>query len=538
MRILPRTACIWLLAVGTALSVSRPVAAELETPNQPESRPAAGEVETPAGDKAVPTEDASDRPSREVGPKVAVGGSVSLRAGQTAETVVAVMGSATVEGEVQDAVVIVLGQGNIDGKVHGDVVAVLSDLELGPKAEVSGQVVRIGGSYKKDPGARIHGEETEVPLGAMPGYAWLERNIFKGVLWRPLPPNLTWAWLVGFAFVLLHLVVLLLMARPVQACSDTLRARPIRSFFVGFLAYLLFIPLLVLLSWTVIGIPVLACALIGAALLGKTAVYRVAGGQLLSQLGLAAADKPLLGWLVGTVVFYLLYMVPLLGWIAWFILAPLGVGAAVTAAFAHFREERGKSATPGGLPATPASAVGPTGPLTEATAGLPAGPPPVSAPVSASALPPAVSPLAMLPPIATPAGPLLGSAELASLPRVGFWPRLGATLLDAVLLGIICGMLSAPGSFFLFLLMAYHIAMWGWKGSTLGGTVLGLKCVRLDGRPLSWQVAVVRCIAGFISLAPCGLGFFWCSWTSDRQSWHDIIAGTTIVKMPRPFSLI
>jgi uncharacterized RDD family membrane protein YckC len=132
----------------------------------------------------------------------------------------------------------------------------------------------------------------------------------------------------------------------------------------------------------------------------------------------------------------------------------------------------------------------------------------------------------------------LSSAELASLPRVGFWPRAGATLLDAVLLGIICGLFSATGSFFLFLLVAYHIAMWAWKGTTLGGAVFGLRCVRLDGRAVDWQIAVVRSIASFVSLAPCGLGFFWASWTSDRQSWHDIIAGTTIVKMPKPFSLM
>ena len=534
MRILQKTALIGLLALSSSSWTSSLWADEQGTTDSPGSQPVAVQVEDAEEKSAASAEERSAETGRHVGPKVAVGNSVTLKAGQVAEAVVVVNGSATIEGDVEDAVVIVLGKGRVNGKVKGDVVTVLSDLELGPNADISGQVVRVGGSYRKDPGAQLRGEDAEVAIaGSLPGYAWFERNIFEGVLLRPLPPGLAWAWAVGIAFIVLHLVVLLLMARPVQACSETLRTRPVRSFFVGFLAYLLFIPLLVLLSWTVIGVPVLVCALIGASLLGKTAVYRVAGGQLLQQVGLGAADQPLLGWLIGTVVFYVLYMVPILGWVVWFILAPLGVGTAVTAAFAHFQRERVKPPGSGEGEVWPASGSPTAGSGLVANLGSPGTPPPIS-----PAVPAAGVPLAALPPLSGTGALSLSSAELASLPRVGFWPRLGATLLDILLLGIICGMTSAKGSFFLFLLAAYHIGMWGWRGTTLGGAVFGLRCVRLDGRALDWQIAVVRAIASFVSLAPCGLGFFWASWTSDRQSWHDIIAGTTIVKMPKPFSLM
>jgi uncharacterized RDD family membrane protein YckC len=146
-----------------------------------------------------------------------------------------------------------------------------------------------------------------------------------------------------------------------------------------------------------------------------------------------------------------------------------------------------------------------------------------------SAVPPLVSSI-------TNAG--LSSAELASLPRVGFWPRLAAGLLDVVLVGIVSGFTVGGHSFFLFLLAAYLVAMWTWRGTTLGGAVLGLKIVRTDGRPLDFQAALVRAIGCFVSLAPCGLGFFWASWSPDRQAWHDIIAGTVMVKMPKPIALI
>jgi uncharacterized RDD family membrane protein YckC len=536
MRASRTTVLTGLLALGLALATSRVMTAAVDSTTLPESEPAATQAEDVAGMATETAEPAPEETLRHVGPKVAVGNSLQVGAGEVAEAVVVVNGSANVDGDVQDAVVTVLGQTRVNGKVQGDVVAVMSDLEFGPKAEVSGQVVRIGGTYKKDPGAVLHQEDTEVAVGgSLPGYAWFENNVVHGVLLRPFPPRLAWAWAVGLAFMALHFVVLLLMARPVQACSETLRARPVRSFFVGFMAYVLFLPLLVLLSWTVIGVPVLICALIGAGLVGKTVVYRVAGGQLLQQVGLGASETPLLGWLVGTVALYVLYMIPVLGWVVWFILVPLGLGAVVTASVAHFQRERVKSAGPelaeaaSAAPLVGAVALTPPSPLM---------PPLVSQGPSAEAAPTSLPPLTTLPPITGMVGPSMNSAELASLPRAGFWPRLGATVLDYILLGIICAVTWRNDGFFLALVLAYHIGMWVWKGATLGGAIFGLKCVRLDGRQLDWQIGVVRAIASFVSLAPCGLGFFWTSWTRERQSWHDIIAGTTIVKLPKPFSLI
>jgi uncharacterized RDD family membrane protein YckC len=80
--------------------------------------------------------------------------------------------------------------------------------------------------------------------------------------------------------------------------------------------------------------------------------------------------------------------------------------------------------------------------------------------------------------------------------------------------------------------------MWAWKSTTVGGIVLGLKCVRLDGRPMNVSIALIRTLAAFLSAAPCFLGFFWVGWDKETQSWHDKIAGTTIVKVPQGSSLI
>jgi uncharacterized RDD family membrane protein YckC len=90
----------------------------------------------------------------------------------------------------------------------------------------------------------------------------------------------------------------------------------------------------------------------------------------------------------------------------------------------------------------------------------------------------------------------------------------------------------AAGELFLPVWILYHLVMWAWKGTTVGGIVLRLNIVRLNGEPINFAVALVRCLSAFFSTLLFCLGFFWAGWSRDRQSWHDIIAGTVIVRLP------
>ncbi len=168
-------------------------------------------------------------------------------------------------------------------------------------------------------------------------------------------------------------------------------------------------------------------------------------------------------------------------------------------------------------------------------------PPPPPSPPQAAVPPPQPPPLPPRSPAASGSGSAgLSAAELATLPRAGFWLRAGAAVLDLILLAWLLAPLpgALPGPLLVVGLIAYHTAFWAWKGTTLGGIVCGLKVVRLDGRPLDWQVALVRALAAVFSALPLGLGFFWAGWSADRQSWHDKIAGTVIVKARRGEPLI
>ena len=121
--------------------------------------------------------------------------------------------------------------------------------------------------------------------------------------------------------------------------------------------------------------------------------------------------------------------------------------------------------------------------------------------------------------------------------RVGFWPRLGATALDFILIASLAAF-SDLDEWLPLVWIGYHIVFWAWRQTTIGGIVLNLKVVRLDGQPLSFGVVVVRSLASIFSGLVVGIGMFWASWDSERQSWHDKIAGTTIVRVPRGTPLL
>jgi uncharacterized RDD family membrane protein YckC len=61
--------------------------------------------------------------------------------------------------------------------------------------------------------------------------------------------------------------------------------------------------------------------------------------------------------------------------------------------------------------------------------------------------------------------------------------------------------------------------------------------VRTDGRPINFSVALVRSLLSIFSMMVIFLGFLWAAWDREKQTWHDKIAGTVVVKVPRDLAL-
>jgi uncharacterized RDD family membrane protein YckC len=93
------------------------------------------------------------------------------------------------------------------------------------------------------------------------------------------------------------------------------------------------------------------------------------------------------------------------------------------------------------------------------------------------------------------------------------------------------------GDRFLIYTLAYFIIFWAWKGTTVGEIICNLRVGRVDGSPLGPGEAVVRGLSGVLSMAAAGLGGLWILRDPEQQAWHDRIAGTYVVKVPREWPI-
>ena len=502
---------------------------------------------------------------------VSIGHNSYLPAGEDAEAVVSVMGNTKVDGNVSDSAVAVLGNVTlngsagdsavavlgdvyVNGKVDHDVVSVLGNVTLGPQAVVGGEVTNVLGNVERSPTAVVQGGTTNVMSGIFGNidglHNWIQDCLLYG---RPLAPSLdvSWAWWFALATLGLYVLIAAVFQDAVRRCLHTLETHPGPSLLTTIIAVLLLPIVLLALVITVVGIaiiPLLWIALICAGIFGRVVAIAWIGGRCLRPNSPATASRPMLEVLVGGLIVLLLYMVPILGFFLFTLLGWFGFGAVL---YMLLLATRGTPAT-----ARPASGGTPPGPGgAPGTGGIPAGGAPPSATASAAGSPAWTAsaaeadastanpppPSAPPPPPPPPGAQPMHTADVldvATLPRAGFWIRMLALLIDLILVGVALSWVHHGGRGMMLLLAIYGAIMWKLKGTTVGGIVCDLKVVRIGGGPLDWGTAIVRALGCFLSLVIAGLGFIWIAVDHEHQAWHDKIAGTVVVRVPKGVGLV
>lgn len=81
------------------------------------------------------------------------------------------------------------------------------------------------------------------------------------------------------------------------------------------------------------------------------------------------------------------------------------------------------------------------------------------------------------------------------------------------------------------LLIAYHTAMVGSSGQTLGKLALKVKVVRVDGSPVGFGGAFLRAVGLIVSTITAGLGYLVAFFTTNKRALHDFIGGTRVISL-------
>ena len=125
--------------------------------------------------------------------------------------------------------------------------------------------------------------------------------------------------------------------------------------------------------------------------------------------------------------------------------------------------------------------------------------------------------------------------------KAGWWTRFFAVIIDSIAIGIVNGVLtsviyqgdtSAASGLQTLLGVLYFVYFWSanGKGQTLGMRALNIKVIKTDGSQLDLVGAFIRYIGLIISIACIFIGVIWAAFDSQKQGWHDKIAGTYVVK--------
>lgn len=524
--------CTRFLRVGViaALTVASVTVTAAMTPQPDQNRPAG--AAQPA-DPTAPTTTSLSREAweREFGDLPAwryrrhalrIGQDYTLRAGDTVREVAVVFGSARVAGRVEGDVVVVFGTAHLESTaiIEGSFVVIGGDARVDSGALVRRDVVTVGTAFDM-PGDFIFGGEHVVVGTAVLGQ-WMQSALpwlTGGLLWgRPVVPSLGWVWSVVGIFFVVYLLINLVLHEPVRAAADVVSRRPFGTFLVGLLVLLLWAPITALLAVSVIGIiviPFFLCALVVAAIVGRVAVIRWIGDSLIASDDPSSRLLALRSFVIGFVLLTLVYMVPVLGFVAWGLVGVFGLGAAVIAFLSAWRKEAPRGGAGRGAQEGAREGAGGASALLAATV-----PPP------AATVPP---PAATMP--------------LPATTRASFLERAAAFGLDVLLVGIVHEGLDGwffprYSEFFFPLLLIYFIAFWAWKNTTVGGIVMKLRIVKINGAPFEAADAIVRALAGVLSFAAVGIGVLWILRSDDlahdglpaRQGWHDKAVGTYVVK--------
>jgi uncharacterized RDD family membrane protein YckC len=141
--------------------------------------------------------------------------------------------------------------------------------------------------------------------------------------------------------------------------------------------------------------------------------------------------------------------------------------------------------------------------------------------------------------------------EAAAVQYAGFWRRVGASLIDTLLLLLVLMPLAyllfgadyfqaagpqtaADGAFLLENVLPAVLVIFFWVryGGTPGKQLLGCRVVdAATGRPPTVGRAVLRYLGYIVSTLPLLLGFLWVAWDRRKQGFHDKIAGTLVVRV-------
>ena len=239
-------------------------------------------------------------------------------------SVVVIGGDAQVDCRVMDDVVVIGGGSRINGPVGGNVFTIGGRVVLEAKARIDGDVTGIGRGVEVHPGALVRGKTVDMGFSRFHrGRGWVAFYPYPGAFWRGMN-----------AVAVAALAVLLgaLFPGALDNVAGALSRQPGRSLLMGLLLAIAFVPGVLFLVLTIVGIPliaVLVSGLVAAWMMGYAAVALLIGRRITGEGRLGMIVEIL----VGVVLLGLVRFLPVFGGLLGIAAVLFGLGAVLDTRF-------------------------------------------------------------------------------------------------------------------------------------------------------------------------------------------------------------
>jgi hypothetical protein len=249
------------------------------------------------------------------------------------DNVISFGGNVVIEGKVRESVVTFGGEVTISGEVGELVLGFGSNITLKSSAVIGGDVVSLGGELEKEPGCLIQGDTVYFK-----GFEDLTDLLGEGFTGALIPLIIFFKLVSVFITFLLALLIAALFPRQITLASTQIR----NSFWpvvgTGLLSIIAYVGLVIfatLLSFVLIGIPILiALIIIGIVikLFGRVVLFYFFGDSLIRAFGKGKASV-FGGMILGFILVSFISFIPIFGGLFTFCLSIIGWGVVIRTKF-------------------------------------------------------------------------------------------------------------------------------------------------------------------------------------------------------------
>ncbi|HEY3362962.1 MAG TPA: hypothetical protein VGK06_14390 [Methanosarcina sp.] len=277
--------------------------------------------------------------------------------GTTGDDIIAAGGELIVNGNVSGNIIVAGGSVKINGNVGGDLAAVGGQITLSRGSVVEGDILLGGGNVMLDGLVNGNGDVSTGTLQTgndfgLKGNLTLQADNYPSNLENKVGGNLNitkvnakedqhqniskgfdvFSFIVElFASFALGLTLIYLFPGFVTGLAELVKDSPLKTGLLGFLA-LIFLPIIsIILLFTIFGLSLsfLIILLLLFGLLIATVPVKLLAGEIISNKILKKDAGKMIYYLIGTVIFAIIYEIPFVGGLIRFIALLIGLGAII-----------------------------------------------------------------------------------------------------------------------------------------------------------------------------------------------------------------